>query len=213
MSNRIGAVALRNPAARVLALLAAMAAVAVLAWHVGSGGLNPQARGATLNGVATPASADLAVVRFIANGTVLDGGVALPTIGGNDYTAGWSDVLSMVESASAGGGDGRLTGRLVANPLVITKRLDAATPQLFEAMAQNQDMTVTVHLHGNDPNEGSTRLVLSYELTNARIVGRQVSRSADWDQYVETISIQYHIIRITNVVENTEYEWNVQANV
>jgi type VI secretion system secreted protein Hcp len=210
--------AIRHPAARFLAIVVALGAMAALVWYVGSGGLNPRAQAATTNAPlnqAVSTSANHGAVQFVVNGQVLEGEMPFIQIGGVDYSSDWNQLLSMSESISSGGTDGsiRTTSRATADPVIITKPVDKATPLLLQAMVQNQQVDVTIHLHRTNPDDGAMQHAMTYELDDARIVGRRVSRSTEFNQYVETLSIAYHTVRIIWEIDSVEFEWSVASTL
>ena len=66
---------------------------------------------------------------------------------------------------------GAVRGGLVNNPIGMRKNLDACTPQLLQALVQNQIIQVVLTIFDDNPNLGlplaKTRIILD----NARIVG------------------------------------------
>lgn len=112
-------------------------------------------------------------------------------------------VISPRDAAS-----GLPTGRRQHQPIVITKPVDAASPQIFQALVDNENLPTVVIEFERASQSGGVEIYYRVELTNASIAGvRKNFGTIDGD--TETISIAYQSITEENTLEGTiaEDDW------
>jgi type VI secretion system secreted protein Hcp len=127
----------------------------------------------------------------------------------------WSDVLawkwSMGRSQGSGGGSSRGGSRIEFGELVVTKKVDAASPVLMLKCADGsrlREATLDV------PLEGDRGAMVRLILFNVQVASVQVSQTTDDGQPSEHISLNYTEVKV--IYENEggpiEFSWDIQRN-
>ena len=116
----------------------------------------------------------------------------------------WIEILEFNHSVTSprDAASGLSTGRRQHQPIVITKLIDGASPQLFEALARNE--TVTLTLEFERPGDGGVpQTYYKIVATGGAVSGiRQNAGTVNFD--TETISITYQTITVENLLDNTQ---------
>lgn len=105
---------------------------------------------------------------------------------------------------------GQMTGRRRHGEVIVTKRWGAATPQLLQAIADNEVLrTVVLDFPRNDAG-GDNEIFHTIRLNSARLGGirqftGQVPGRDDW-MHLEEVSFVFLSIEITNHVGNTVFD-------
>jgi len=111
-------------------------------------------------------------------------------------------------SVPQGGGAARTRGQRTYEPLTIRKRVDAATPLLYRALAQSETIpAVTLRIPTSRAAGGPT---MTITLTGARIVSIE-SSGAD-DVPVEEVAFYYNKIKWESSEGGTSFEDDWRAN-
>jgi len=122
---------------------------------------------------------------------------------------------------------GLATGKRQHSPLILVKPIDAATPRLYSAMANNERLTkVVVDVTGPDPQGKGITTLFSYTLTDAQIVDLHHSMTTPCvgsapckatgpdgnivgpDEPTESIAMIYGSITITYGNATVTDDWN-----
>jgi type VI secretion system Hcp family effector len=134
------------------------------------------------------------------NGSSLDGDTTIHSIGGIDVSSGHIECYAVNHEIYAGS-----SGRATHTPFKIIKRVDKASPNLYQALAQNQVVAGTIKHFRTNAEDGSTELYFTIEL-----VGARVSAIRHWSPntldpvgaaypHMEEVSFTYQSIIITEV--------------
>ncbi|MEU1971486.1 type VI secretion system tube protein Hcp [Microbacterium sp. NPDC019599] len=126
--------------------------------------------------------------RLTLNGTELTGDVSATEFGGVDVSSGYIEVrrLSFGAATARLTEGGMATGRRQYEPIRLMKRLDAGTPQLYRALAQNEVVAGEILLFDTDPADGTIRHWFTVGIGSG-VVSRIDSVSPDvWDPAVAT---------------------------
>lgn len=112
-----------------------------------------------------------AYARLTINGESLQGDTAVQTMGGVDVSSDHIEVYelrwgSAVPAAASGG----RTGRVEMSPVLITKRIDHATPRLYQALVTNSQVEGDIKIFDTDPNDGTTRHRFTLVLGRGRLL-------------------------------------------
>ncbi len=101
------------------------------------------------------------------------------------------------------GGTGAATGRRVHDPIVFTKRLDKATPLLFKALCNAEDMEGEFRFYRPTPSgDGSTEHFQSVNFTGGRItdIKREIHNVLDPGSVntpaLETVHLMFSTIEV-----------------
>lgn len=104
----------------------------------------------------------------------------------------------------------RATGRRQHSPFVVRKRVDAATPLLYRAMAGSETIpAVTIRVPTSQGRGGQP---VTITLTNARIMAIQSGKSADQSLAEEEVSFYYEKIKWAAAAAGTEFEDSWREN-
>jgi type VI secretion system secreted protein Hcp len=139
--------------------------------------------------------------------TLAVNGVRQGVIKGDNTTKGQEDTIVVLALGadmnvpfSASGGGGGATGKLVPGPITITKNVDRATPQLFQAMATGEilkDVYIRFYRTGTD---GATSTYFTIKLRNALIVEIKTEGNAQVSGGVkESVSFIWQTMELTDV--------------
>lgn len=144
------------------------------------------------------------------NGAQIDGESTMDSIGGDDvsnlievYSFGFN-VSNSVDSG------GTRTGSTRYRPIRILKRVDKASPLLFQALVDNQNCEALIRFYGNDRDTGATIRTYEVLLENARIVGIMPLSPNTFDAdlsitpFVESVSIVFQTITVTSITGSTQ---------
>lgn len=102
----------------------------------------------------------------------------------------------------------RATGLRVHEPLTVRKRVDAATPLLYRALAQSENIpAVTLRIPTSRAAGGPT---MTITLTDARIVS--IESSGDADVPFEEVAFYYNKIKWESSEGGTSFEDDWRAN-
>ncbi len=144
------------------------------------------------------------------NGTQIEGETTMNSIGGDDvsnlievYSFGFN-VSNSVDSG------GTRTGGTRYRPIRILKRVDKASPLLFQALVENQSCEATISFYGNNRDSGVTERIYEVMLENARIVGLMPVSPSTFDAdlsnmpFNESVSIVFQAITVTSITGSTQ---------
>jgi type VI secretion system secreted protein Hcp len=118
--------------------------------------------------------------------------------GGQDGTTAAMEILGFSHEivSPRDAASGLPTGKRQHKPITITKELDAASPQLFQALVNNETLPEVV-IAVDRPSQAG---YIEYTLTNAQIANWSTSSSAHTDTHeLETISFTYQRIELEHV--------------
>jgi type VI secretion system secreted protein Hcp len=108
-----------------------------------------------------------------------------------------------------GGASTRQRGQRVHQPFTVRKRVDAATPLLYQALANSETIpAVTIRIPTTNAASGPT---MTITLTEARIISIQAG-SIGGELAMEDVSFNFSKIKWTHSEAGTEYEDNWQTN-
>jgi len=108
-----------------------------------------------------------------------------------------------------GGTSSRQRGRRVHEPFTVRKRVDAATPLLYQALANSETIpAVTIRIPTTNGAAGPT---MTITLTEARIISIQAG-STGGELAMEEVSFNFAKIKWTHSEAGTEFEDNWQTN-
>ena len=196
----------------VVAAIAVAAVAVIVTMAINGGGKTP----ADADSLAAPAAqvphdpptSGAAYVRITANGNFLEGESVYGIRQGVPDPDGWTDVLEYNHSiTSSDRTSGLATGRRIHSPIVITKRIDKSSPQLLQAMDQNQVVELVLEFERLNPN-GDVETYYRIETTNGRITG--IRRNAGLlGGDTETLSITYQTLIESHETENTQAQVSV----
>ncbi len=109
---------------------------------------------------------------------------------------GWIAVDSWVHEivSPRDAASGLPTGKRQHKPIVITKSIDKATPKLYQALANNENLT-TVELRFYGPSAtGASANYFTVKLQNANIASIRNFKDETLDREVEMVSLTYQKI-------------------
>jgi type VI secretion system secreted protein Hcp len=119
----------------------------------------------------------------------------------------WKDAMAGIDFAyevttATEVGTGQASGRRQHKPIVITKEVGAASPQLFQALVQNEVLKSVLISFVETNAEGVVEVVHTIKLTNARVTSLKTflgtsSGSKDM-RLLETFSLSFQRIDIEN---------------
>lgn len=98
---------------------------------------------------------------------------------------------------------GKLTGKKTSKPFVISKDVDASTPLLYNALANNESMTEFTLNFWRPTQSGSETVYLVISLTNALIVSINASLTAPQDPTIPAVPRE----EIAFVYQKIEWNW------
>lgn len=156
-----------------------------------------------------------AYAQLTLNGATLQGDVTESQFGGVDVSADHielTEVQFSVSMPTQGQATGVRVGRRQYGPLVVRKRMDRATPLLYRALAQGEQVAGTVKLFEPDPVDGSIRHRFSVTIGNARITGIEDVNPDVLDvagvtlPLLERVTLTFVQFRIADVVNGVEFE-------
>ncbi len=95
----------------------------------------------------------------------------------------WIEVLSYehVMEAPVDARSGTASGRVQFNPIKVVKQIDQATPMLYQALTQNENLPEVLFEFWTSGASGGIQKYLDIKLTNARIVHSSMDMSPDLD--------------------------------
>lgn len=147
------------------------------------------------------------------NGQSIEGFVSRQEIGGEDISQGFIEFFTYRHELvkPLGGDTTRSIGRISASPIIITKRIDKATPILAQSILQNQVIEATFYFYDTSPEDGSTFQAFTMMITGGRISSLRTFTvlSGDISQVVEEVSFTYNTLTWTYVPTGVEavYDW------
>ena len=108
--------------------------------------------------------------RLTVNGEALQGDTTVQSIGGVDVSFDHIEVYELQwGSASPGAASGGRTGRAELLPVLITKRVDHATPRLYQALVSNSQVEGDIKIFDTSADDGSTRHRFTLVLGRSRV--------------------------------------------
>lgn len=154
--------------------------------------------------------------RLRSNGTPIEGLVSTTQMGSVDVSTGHIEVSHLAWGATSGArtasGVAAARGRREYSPITFVKRVDASTPLLYQALAQNRKVDGEFLLFEIDPSDGTVRLFFTVTAEDGAIVEiASVSPDvrdpevATWDAY-EEVSLTFARIALDELVVGTSFE-------
>lgn len=113
---------------------------------------------------------------------------------------------------------GQASGKVQNRPVTITKPVDGASPQLFQALATNETLkTVTIEVYSGSTG-GKDELVQTIRLTNAAVAGLRQHIDADTAEQApaglrEDVSLAYQTIEFVDAASTSPQIRKVPAPV
>lgn len=146
------------------------------------------------------------------NGTAIDGDVTSTEFGGVDVSSGHIEVVEfsfgMSTPLDQAAGMAR-TGRRVYSPLVLRKRIDRATPLLYQALVQNQVVTGGLKVFDTNPDDGTTQHRFTYAFGQARVSAIEDVSPSVFDNVavpaLERVTLTLNDITITDEMTGTQF--------
>lgn len=167
-------------------------------------------------GSIAPATAALnAYAELTLNGTALSGDTTMASIGGVDVSTGHIECFGVHHEMFKAANHSAQTTHA---PFKLIKRVDKASPLLYQALAQNQNVAGTIKYFRTSPEDGSTQLYFTITFSQARVNAiRHWSPNnldAATSQYpqMEEVSISYNTITFTETLANVEAEISVNQD-
>lgn len=156
--------------------------------------------------------------RLRVNGTALDGDTMLQQIGGVDVSSDHLEVYEVrwgsgVPAATVTG----RPGRLEMQPILITKRVDQATPRLYQALATNAAVDGDIKLFETHPQDGTSRHRFTLVIAKARIQSIASCSPDTLDAALSTrparevVAIAATSVTYRDEVHSVEYQQDVSA--
>ncbi len=152
------------------------------------------------------------------NGSALAGDVTITTIGGVDVSADHMELYQVKWGCRVGteGQSHRASSHRRIQPIQIMKRIDGTTPELYQALTQNQTIAGDIKIFDTNPEDGATRHRFTITISGARILAIESCSPDAFDADVsnrppyEVVELVPHTITYTDVVNSKEYtdEWS-----
>jgi type VI secretion system secreted protein Hcp len=148
------------------------------------------------------------------NGAPLGGDVRHSAVAGIDVSRGHIEVFELSFGSRIAGATTGLRGasRRELSPVRLTKPLDAATPPLYRALAQNSTLGGEVRIFDTNPEDGTTRHRFTVTIAGGRVTSVE-TRVPDVvaglpvpGRPYDTVELVPHTIVYTDVVGGVTHE-------
>lgn len=146
------------------------------------------------------------------DGTTITGYTSISSISGIDISDGFIEFFTYRHEIKTGdsGDVTRVSARITAGPITITKRIDQATPLLAQGLIQNSLVEGFILFFWRDPDTGLTIEAFKVTFTQGRIISLRTFTvvGEGVSQIVEEVSFSYNILSWQDLQTSTEFEYS-----